>query len=369
MRTLSHSMTNPSVQAEGAPHASGMAARRPIAITLGDPCGIGPEIVLKAFAAGLPAACVVIGDVGLLRRESERLRLGLSIQPIASPGALRNQAVLADPADPLSAFSDAVPVIATTALPEDLAQGALRAEGGEAAYRYVCRAAELALRGEVRAIVTAPLAKEALHLAGHHWPGHTELLAHLAGDVPVRMMLANNELRTVLVTIHLALRAALDALSADGILETLRITHGALTRMGIDAPRIAVAGVNPHAGESGLFGREEIDLIAPVIARARTEGINAQGPYAPDTVFMRARGFKQFDVVIAMYHDQGLIPVKYMGLDEGVNITIGLPFVRTSPDHGTAFDIAGQPGEHGTGLADPRSLLAAILQAHQLSSR
>ncbi len=361
-----------SSEPHGVPVQAGVYGRsgpRPIAITLGDPCGIGPEIILKAFAAGLPAPCVVIGDVGLLRRESERLRLGLEIAPIASPGALRAAATGANPDDPLAAFGASVPVIATTALPADLPQGSLQARGGDAAFRYVCRAAELALRGEVRAMVTAPLAKEALHLAGHHWPGHTELLAHLAGDVPVRMMLANHELRTVLVTIHLALRAALEALSHEGILETLRITHRALLTMGIAAPRIALAGVNPHAGESGLFGREEIDLIAPVIAQARAEGIDARGPFAPDTVFMRARGLREFDVVIAMYHDQGLIPVKYLGLDEGVNITIGLPFVRTSPDHGTAFDIAGQPGEHGTGLADPRSLLAAIGQAHQLSSR
>ena len=369
MEPIRGSLANAPFGAQAPSGATAARARRPIAITLGDPCGIGPEIVLKAFAAGLPAPCVVIGDVGLLRRESARLRLGLSIDPVASPAALRIPASGTAPADPLAAFSDSVPVIACTALPADFPQGSLQARGGDAAFRYVCRAAELALRGEVRAIVTAPLAKEALHLAGHHWPGHTELLAHLAGDVPVRMMLANHELRTVLVTIHLALRAALDALSPEGILDTLRITHRALTGMGIDSPRIAVAGVNPHAGESGLFGREEIDLIAPVIARARAEGIDARGPFAPDTVFMRARGFREFDVVIAMYHDQGLIPVKYLGLDEGVNITIGLPFVRTSPDHGTAFDIAGRPGENGTGLADPRSLLAAIDQAHRLAPR
>ncbi len=350
------------------------ARQRPIAITLGDPCGIGPEIILKAFAGGLPAPCVVIGDVGLLRREAERLRIGLSIEPIATHAALAARAPFGEPALPdglsgLSGFSAFVPVITTTTLPVELPQGQLDARGGDAAYRYVCRAAELALRGEVRAIVTAPLAKEALHLAGHHWPGHTELLAHLAGDVPVRMMLANNELRTVLVTIHIALRQALDALTPAAVLETLQITHRSLVGMGIAAPRIAVAGVNPHAGEGGLFGREEIDLLAPVIATARAQGIDARGPFAPDTVFMRARGFREFDVVIAMYHDQGLIPVKYLGLDEGVNITLGLPFVRTSPDHGTAFDIAGQAGEQGAGLADPRSLLAAIEQAHRLSAR
>jgi 4-hydroxythreonine-4-phosphate dehydrogenase len=366
------------------PELPAPARRRPIAITLGDPCGIGPEIVLKAFAGGLPAPCVVIGDVGLLQRESERLRLGLSIRPVASPSAAFPSpafppggaqsatfppAGFAQAANPFEHFDLSVPVIATTALPAELPIGRLDARGGDAAYRYVCRAAELALRGEVRAIVTAPLAKEALHLAGHPWPGHTELLAHLAGDAKVRMMLANTELRTVLVTIHLGLRAAIDALSVPAILETLQITHQGLIRMGIESPRIAVAGLNPHAGESGLFGREEIDLIAPAIAQARAQGIDARGPFPPDTVFMQARGLETVDVVIAMYHDQGLIPVKYLGLDEGVNITIGLPFVRTSPDHGTAFDIAGKPGEQGTGLADPRSLLAAIAQAHQMSLR
>jgi 4-hydroxythreonine-4-phosphate dehydrogenase len=337
--------------------------RRPIAITLGDPGGIGPEIVLKAWAGGLPAPCVVVGDIGLLQRESERLRLGVSIRPVATPAA-----AVAD-AWPEHPGTEAMPVIPASALPTDLAVGQPTAAGGEAAYRYVCRAADLALRGEVRAVVTAPLAKEALRLAGHDWPGHTELLAHLAGDVPVRMMLANAELRTVLVTVHLALREAIAAITVERVLQTLRIADAGLRAMGVEAPRLAVAGLNPHAGESGMFGREEIDIIAPAVALARAQGIDASGPHPPDTVFMRARGLKTHDAVIAMYHDQGLIPVKYLGLDEGVNITVGLPFVRTSPDHGTAFDIAGRPGEHGTGLADPRSLLAAIEQADRLSAR
>lgn len=339
--------------------------RRPIAITLGDPGGIGPEIVLKAWAVGLPAPCVVVGDVGLLRRESERLRLGVAIRPVATPAAAAAPAG----AWPEHPGTEAMPVIPASALAPDLAVGQPTAAGGEAAYRYVCRAADLALRGEVRAVVTAPLAKEALRLAGHDWPGHTELLAHLAGDVPVRMMLANTELRTVLVTVHLALREAIAAITVERVLQTLRIADAGLRVMGIEAPRLAVAGLNPHAGESGMFGREEIDIIAPAVALARAQGIDASGPHPPDTVFMRARGLKTHDAVIAMYHDQGLIPVKYLGLDEGVNITVGLPFVRTSPDHGTAFDIAGRPGEHGTGLADPRSLLAAIEQADRLSAR
>jgi len=224
----------------------------------------------------------------------------------------------------------------------------------------VWQAAIDAVAGRVRAVVTAPLSKEAMNAAGHRYPGHTEILAEVAGGVPVRMMLANQELRTVLVTIHTPLRQAIEQLTTDSILETIRLTHAHLLATGF-APRIAVAGLNPHAGEGGLIGREEIDMIEPAVAAARREGIDATGPHAPDTVFMRARGFAEFDVVIAMYHDQGLIPVKYLGLEDGVNITVGLPFVRTSPDHGTAFDIAGK------GVADTRSLAAAIRMADEMS--
>jgi 4-hydroxythreonine-4-phosphate dehydrogenase len=327
-------------------------ATRPIAITLGDACGIGPEIVLKAFAAGLPAPCVVVGDPALLAREAARLRLPLDVRSVR---------------DAAPAAAGMVAVVEAAALPRDLQAGRIDARAGEAAYRCIERAARMAMAGEARAVVTAPISKEAMHRAGHRFPGHTELLAELAGGVPVRMMLANDELRTVLVTIHLALRDALDALTEAGILETIAITDRALRAAGIAAPRIAVAGVNPHAGEGGAFGREEIDLVEPAVRRARAAGIDARGPFAPDTVFMRARGFAEFDVVVAMYHDQGLIPVKYLGLDAGVNITIGLPFVRTSPDHGTAFDIAGRPGPDGHGLADPRSLLAAVAQANRLA--
>lgn len=308
-------------------------ATAPIAITLGDPCGIGPEIIIKALAdSRWRERCVVIGDTGLLQREAARL--GLPPPPAIVP---------------------------VSRLPDDLPIGRVSREGGEAAYRYVVHAIDRAMRGEVRAIVTAPLSKEAMNRAGHAYPGHTELLAERAGNVPVRMMLANDELRTVLVSIHLPLREALDRVTPANVLETIRITDRALRAAGLTRPRIAVAGLNPHAGENGLLGREELDILAPTLARARAEGVDASGPHAPDTVFMRARGFAEFDVVIAMYHDQGLIPVKYLGLDAGVNITLGLPFVRTSPDHGTAFDIAG--GDR----ADPRSLLAALEQADRLA--
>jgi 4-hydroxythreonine-4-phosphate dehydrogenase len=246
--------------------------------------------------------------------------------------------------------------------------GAVSAAAGRLAADCVAWGARAALRGEVAALVTAPVHKEALAAAGVPFPGHTELLqaeaaAHAGcpvAEMPVRMMLANPELRTVLVSIHVALRAALDAVTFGNVLQTLRITHTALQAVLGRPPRIGVAGLNPHAGEGGLFGREEIETIAPAMAAARAEGIDAQGPFAPDTVFMRARN-GAFDVVVAMYHDQGLIPVKYLGVEQGVNVTLGLPLVRTSPDHGTAFDIAG------TGRADARSLVEAVRMARQLA--
>jgi 4-hydroxythreonine-4-phosphate dehydrogenase len=213
-------------------------------------------------------------------------------------------------------------------------------------------------------MVTAPIHKEALSAAGVPYPGHTEMLQATAGGAPVRMMLANDELRVVLVTIHVALRRAIEALDFEAVLSTLRIAHQSAAAWGQTAPRIAVAGLNPHAGEGGLFGDEEIRFIAPAIAAARAEGIDAQGPFAPDTVFMRARNAPghpgEFDLVVAMTHDHGLIPVKYLGVEQGVNVTLGLPWVRTSPDHGTAFDIAGQ------GVADASSLIAAVRMARAL---
>ncbi|HSN31477.1 MAG TPA: 4-hydroxythreonine-4-phosphate dehydrogenase PdxA, partial [Ideonella sp.] len=204
----------------------------------------------------------------------------------------------------------------------------------------------------------------ALAAAGVPYPGHTEMLQALAGAPAVRMMLANDELRVVLVTIHLALRRAIEAVTFDAVLDTLRIAHAAAARWGVPRPRIGVAGLNPHAGEGGLFGDEELRVIAPAIRAAQDEGIDARGPYAPDTVFMRARDASghpgEFDLVVAMTHDHGLIPVKYLGVERGVNVTLGLPFVRTSPDHGTAFDLAG------SGRADPSSLVAALAMARKL---
>ncbi|MFM9922047.1 4-hydroxythreonine-4-phosphate dehydrogenase PdxA [Variovorax sp. H27-G14] len=339
-----------------------------IAITLGDPAGISPEIIAKAFrdAPDATRGAFVAGDVGTMRQAS---------QALAAPGRLAWPVLQIDTvAQAATVPPGCIPVLQVIAPPSHIEQGQVSAEAGRVAGDCVVWAARAALRGEIAAIVTAPLHKEALSAAGFPYPGHTELLqaeaaAHLGrsvADVPVRMMLANDELRTVLVSIHMSLRHAIEAVHFEGVLQTLRITHRALTHALGRVPRIGVAGLNPHAGEGGLFGSEERDIIAPAIEAARAEGIDASGPYAPDTVFMRARAKHgvassgEFDVVVAMYHDQGLIPVKYLGVDKGVNVTLGLPLVRTSPDHGTAFDIAGR------GVADAASLVEALRMARAL---
>ena len=340
---------------------------RPIAITMGDAAGIGPEIVVKAFrdASGETRDCFVVGDVATMRRAAQAVRPGGGVDfPIA---------IIKAPAEALALPGGCVGVLDAITLAAPVPWGQVSAHAGRAAADCVVWAARAALRGEIAALVTAPLHKEALAAAGVTFPGHTELLQAEAAawlgksvaEVPVRMMLANDELHTVLVSIHMSLREALDAVTFDNVLQTLRITHEALAKALGRAPRIGVAGLNPHAGEGGLFGREEIEVIAPAIAAASAQGLQVSGPFAPDTVFMRARAIGgkpgEFDVVVAMYHDQGLIPVKYLGVDKGVNVTLGLPLVRTSPDHGTAFDIAG------TGRADASSLIEAIRAARRLS--
>lgn len=339
-----------------------------IAITLGDPAGIGPEIIAKAFrdSPALTEGCFVAGDVQAMRRAVRQVFGSEVPLPVAQVGA---------PSDLLDLPPRCLPVLQVSPPADLVPMGQVTAQAGRLAGECVVWAAQAALRGEVAAVVTAPLHKEALALAGGPYagfPGHTELLQSLCArhlglpisQLPVRMMLANEELRVVLVSIHLALRDALNAVTVDNLLQTFAITHASLGRSLGRAPRMAVAGLNPHAGEGGLFGREEIDIITPAIQAARAQGMQVQGPYPPDTVFMRARVPQgcvgEFDAVIAMYHDQGLIPVKYLGLEQGVNVTLGLPIVRTSPDHGTAFDLAG------TGRADASSLLAAIRMAREL---
>jgi 4-hydroxythreonine-4-phosphate dehydrogenase len=332
---------------------AGMAPR--LVVTMGDAAGIGPEIIVRAFERGELADAVVAGDEAVLRRAGAAMT------------------VLIDaPEDAVDVPPGCLPVLAVPGLPAGLAAlpwGRVDARAGAAAARCIEHAVRCVMpahsqgqsQGQALAIVTAPLHKEALAAAGVTYPGHTEMLQALAAAPgaaapPVRMMLANPELRVVLVSIHVALRRAIEVVTFDAVLETLRIAHAAAPGFlgaGARRARIAVAGLNPHAGEGGLFGDEEIRIIAPAIAAAAHEGIDASGPYAPDTVFMRARR-GEFDLVVAMTHDHGLIPVKYLGVADGVNVTLGLPFVRTSPDHGTAFDIAGR------GIADPSSLLAAL---------
>lgn len=335
--------------------------RGPILITMGDACGIGPEIIALLVRNGQAPGSLVIGDLAVMRRAVRLIGGGLPLVVVERPADL--------PAVPPHALA----LWQVPGAPDDLVDaplGQVDRRAGAAARACIEAAVGWVQQGEAAAIVTAPVHKEALAAAGTPFPGHTELLQHLAARAgealpPVRMMLANPELRCVLVTIHQSLRSAIDALSVPLILETLRITHAAAQAWGQAAPRIAVAGLNPHAGEGGLFGDEEIRLIAPAIEAARAEGIDARGPYAPDTVFMRARHAPghpgEFDVVVAMTHDHGLIPVKYLGVEHGVNVTLGLPFVRTSPDHGTAFDLAG------TGRADPASLAAAWRMASALT--
>lgn len=318
--------------------------RAPLAITMGDPAGIGPEIVVRVIADD--PSVVVFGSAAVMTAAVKALGLGLSVMRVAKVADAR-------PA------SNLMHVVETMSLPGLPKPGRIDAECGKAAYSAIRQAAAAALAGELAGIVTAPIHKEALAAAGIRHPGHTEILADLSGAQDVSMMLANEELRTVLVTIHCSLRDAIDHADFDAQLRAIRAAHDGARAFGVACPRVAVAGLNPHAGEDGLFGREEIEIIRPAIEAARRERIDATGPWPGDTVFMQARAGR-FDVVVAQYHDQGLIPVKYLGLEKGVNITLGLPFVRTSPDHGTAFDIAGK------GIADPSSLRAALDCARQL---
>ncbi len=348
------------------PVADAAASARPplsdwLALTMGDACGIGPEIIAKWWGRGTQA--LVIGCPRVMQRAVGWLPADRAPEVVA----------LADWRDAPKLTAGQMGVWAPPGLPPDLLDaplGEVDQRAGQAAAACIRAAVRLAQQGEVGAIVTAPLHKEALALAGEPYPGHTELLQAEGAPpgeppAPVRMMLANRQLRTVLVTIHVSLRQAIEQVTFGSVLETLRITHRSAALWGQPKPRIAVAGLNPHAGEGGLFGSEETEIIGPAIRAAQAEGIDASGPWAPDTIFMRARHdpprhVGEFDVVVAMYHDQGLIPVKYLGLDEGVNVTLGLPFVRTSPDHGTAFDLAGM------GRADEGSFAEAAAMARLL---
>jgi len=321
-----------------------------IALTMGDPAGIGPEIIMKALASpDVRALCrpLVVGD-------AERLRAAGKIV-----GSRLHVESLDDPSEGFYGHGN-VQCIDLNLVPADLPFGVMSPVAGEAAFRYIERAVRLVEGGAARAICTAPLSKEALHAAGHKYPGHTELLAALTGTPEVSMMLVAPKLRVIHVTTHIGLLDAIERIDAPLVERVIARAHTTLTRAGIERPRIGVCGINPHAGENGLFGRgEEASKIEPAVRSARQRGWDVRGPLPADTLFfLAARG--DFDIVVAMYHDQGHGPIKVLGLEAGVNITVGLPMVRTSVDHGTAFDIAGK------GVADERSLIEALRQAAEL---
>lgn len=331
-----------------------MAKKRPkprIGITMGDPAGIGPEIILKALSREViyrQAIPVVIGDRAILVRAKGYVGATLRIRRIESPGKGRGR------------FGEVEVLDLGNVDPEMCMPGVLSAEAGRAAVEYVWKAINLAQAGELDAVVTAPLNKEAMRLAGYPFAGHTEIFAERTETRNYALMLVAGRFRVLHVSTHVPLRDACEWVKKERVLQVIRLAHEVGGVWRLQMPRIAVAGLNPHAGEQGLFGQEEREQIAPAVAAARAEGINAMGPLPPDTLFYRAsRG--EFDFVVAMYHDQGHIPVKLSSFDRGVNVTVGLPIIRTSVDHGTAFDIAGQ------GTASPRSLLEALRLAIRMA--
>ena len=318
-----------------------------IAITMGDAAGIGPEIIMKSLARpALYERCrpLVVGDAGRLRAAGAIVGADLRLRVVEHPREAAFEAGLVDCID-------------LALIPENLPWGALSSVAGDAAFRFIERAVALALAGEVDAICTAPLNKEALHAGGHIYPGHTEILAALTGTPEVSMLLLAPKLRVIHVTTHIGLVDAIARIEPGLVERTILRGHEALVRSGIARPRIGVCGINPHAGEHGLFGHgEEEAKIEPAVRALAARGIAVEGPLPADTLFFLAqRG--DYDLVVAMYHDQGHGPVKVLGIEDGVNVTVGLPVIRTSVDHGTAFDIAG------TGRADERSLIEALRQA------
>nr|WP_240352918.1 MULTISPECIES: D-threonate 4-phosphate dehydrogenase [Pectobacterium] len=318
---------------------------------MGDPAGIGPEIIIKSLAEGelSGASAVVVGCVQTMRRV-----LALNVVPAVE------LKIIDKPAD--AVFAPGVINIIDEPLedPQALEPGVVQAQAGDLAYRCIKKATELAMAGEVHAIATAPLNKEALHSAGHLYPGHTELLAKLTNSRDYAMVLYTDKLKVIHVSTHIALRKFLDTLNRDRVETVIDMADVFLKRVGFTHPRIAVAGVNPHAGENGLFGDEEIKIVSPSVEAMKAKGIDVYGPCPPDTVYLQAYE-GQYDMVVAMYHDQGHIPLKLLGFYDGVNITAGLPFIRTSADHGTAFDIAW------TGKAKPESMAISIQLAMQLA--
>jgi 4-hydroxythreonine-4-phosphate dehydrogenase len=337
-----------------------------IAITMGDPGGVGPEIILKALCSSEVRNCcapVVVGDSIVIKEALNLLNLPIKLRTNNSP----------DESKPTKGSIEVIDVIPPhpPLIKGVIKSGIVKAgmgrfekckptpEGGKVCVSYIKKAVELLISKQVDGIVTAPISKEALKMAGFKWPGHTEMLADLSNTKDYAMMLIGEPLRVILVTIHTALKNVPGLITRQKILKTIRLAKKACNMLGIKNPRIAVAGLNPHAGEAGIFGDEEIKKIIPAVKEAVKEGIPVSGPYPPDTVFHKAyKG--DVDIVVCMYHDQGLIPLKMIAFDKGVNVTVGLPFIRTSPDHGTAYDIAWK------GIANPSSMIEAIKLAAKL---
>ncbi|MGE5172770.1 MAG: 4-hydroxythreonine-4-phosphate dehydrogenase PdxA [Betaproteobacteria bacterium] len=327
--------------------------RKPvIAITMGDPAGIGPEIIAKVIdRVEIFPLCrpVVIGDAGVMKKLIEEMHLSVTVHSIAS---------ITD-ADPAEGKLDVLDCKNVKLMGHKW--GAPDASSGKAVVEYIKKAVELAVKGDAAAIVTAPINKEMMNAAGHHYAGHTELLAELTNAKQYGMLFVGGGLRVILATIHVALKDVARHITKDTVLKTIRLAHGAMHYFDIEKPRIGVAALNPHAGEGRLFGSEEWDEILPAVIKAREEGIHASDPIPADTLFYKARN-NYYDIVVAMYHDQGLAPLKMLAFGNAVNVTVGLPIIRTSVDHGTAYDIAGK------GCADPASLLEAIKLAATMSA-
>ena len=327
--------------------------RPTIAITMGDPAGIGPEIIMKALAhPEVHALChpLVIGDAARLRRAGDIVGAGIAVDA-------RTEASEA------TFGTGSVQCVDLKCVPDDLPFGQVSPVAGETAYRCIAAAVKVVQAGQAQGICTAPLSKEALHAAGHKFPGHTEMLAHLTGTPEVSMMLVSPKLRVIHVTTHIGLIDAIARIEPGLVERVITRGHAVLVKAGIANPKIGVCAINPHAGENGLFGHgEEAEKITPAVEACRAKGWDVRGPLPADTLFFLA-GRGDYDMVVAMYHDQGHGPIKVLGLEAGVNITVGLPVIRTSVDHGTAFDIAG------TGVADERSLIEALRQAVDLAPK
>jgi len=322
-----------------------MNSYRPLlAITMGDPAGAGPEIVVKSLALPeIHEICrgLVIGDAAAMQAATDIVGIPMRINAVEGPAGMQDDPKVLNVLDQKTVDLDR------------LVRGRVDPEAGKAAYLAIEKGTLLTIAGETDAIVTAPLNKDALNQAGYHFPGHTQILAHLCGASDAVMMLTADALRIVHVSTHVSLREACDRVTKERVLEVMQLGAEAARKMGVESPRIVVPGLNPHSGEGGLFGDEEEKHIIPAIEAAREMGLNVRGPLPPDTAFLRAyRG--EFDLVVAMYHDQGHIPIKMVGFEKGVNTTLGLPIIRTSVDHGTVF------GKAGKGTADPTSMIEAI---------